>query len=141
MGRRTIVVALVLGLAAATAGVGGAADPAGAAPSTVTIAGSFQSELGCPGDWQPECPLTQLTLDPDDGVWQASFTLPAGDWAAPRIASAASPSTTIPIAARLPITSFPLLCGLRPSSPACPSALAVPVRRSSRCGRSPSRCR
>ena len=80
MGRRTIVVALVLGLAAATAGVGGAADPAGAAPSTVTIAGSFQSELGCPGDWQPECPLTQLTLDPDDGVWQASFTLPAGAW-------------------------------------------------------------
>ena len=74
------MLALVLGLAVATAGVAGPAGPAGAAPVTVTVAGSFQSELGCPGDWQPECPLTQLMLDPDDGVWQASFALPAGAW-------------------------------------------------------------
>jgi glycosidase len=80
MGRRGVVVAAVLGLAAATAGVAGPAGVAGAAPVTVTIAGSFQSELGCPGDWQPECSLTQLTLDPDDGVWQANFALPAGTW-------------------------------------------------------------
>ena len=31
------------------------------APSSVTIAGSLQSELGCPGDWQPECAATHLT--------------------------------------------------------------------------------
>jgi glycosidase len=80
MCRRTVVLALVLGLAVATAGVAGPAGPAGAAPVTVTVAGSFQSELGCPGDWQPECPLTQLMPDPDDGVWQASFALPAGAW-------------------------------------------------------------
>jgi hypothetical protein len=24
------------------------------APTSVTVAGSLQSELGCPGDWQPE---------------------------------------------------------------------------------------
>ena len=28
---------------------------AGAGPSRVVLIGSLQSELGCPGDWQPEC--------------------------------------------------------------------------------------
>ena len=27
-------------------------------PANVTIAGSFQSELGCPSDWQPTCATT-----------------------------------------------------------------------------------
>lgn len=49
-------------------------------PATVTLAGSFQSELGCPGDWQPECSITHLVYDPDDDVWQGSFTIPAGNW-------------------------------------------------------------
>ena len=44
------------------------------------MAGSFQEELGCTADWLPECELTQLSLDEDDGVWQASFDLPAGNW-------------------------------------------------------------
>ncbi|GIV72088.1 MULTISPECIES: alpha-amylase family glycosyl hydrolase [Caldilinea] len=50
------------------------------APSSVTVAGSFQSELGCPGDWQPECTVTWLTYDAADDVWQAVFALPAGAW-------------------------------------------------------------
>ncbi len=50
------------------------------APSSVTIAGSLQSELGCPGDWQPECGSTHLSFDANDGVWQGSFDVPAGDW-------------------------------------------------------------
>ncbi len=50
-------------------------DPAG-----VTIPGSLQSEVGCPGDWQPDCALTHLALDSEDGVWQGSFDLPAGSW-------------------------------------------------------------
>ena len=29
-------------------------------PGTVALVGSLQSELGCPGDWQPECPATRL---------------------------------------------------------------------------------
>ena len=42
--------------------------------------GRLQSELGCPGDWQPECANTEITFDENDDVWQATFTLPAGDW-------------------------------------------------------------
>jgi hypothetical protein len=80
MGRRPLVLLLVLGLAAATLGVAGAAAPAAAEPATVTVAGSFQQELGCPGDWQPECAATHLTLDAEDGVWQGTFPLPAGTW-------------------------------------------------------------
>jgi pullulanase-type alpha-1,6-glucosidase len=49
-------------------------------PATVTIAGSLQSELGCPGDWQPECVSTGLTADAEDGVWRGSFPVPAGTW-------------------------------------------------------------
>ncbi|MEM8993499.1 MAG: pullulanase-type alpha-1,6-glucosidase, partial [Acidobacteriota bacterium] len=49
-------------------------------PDFVTIAGSFQEELGCPGDWQPDCAATHLTFDEDDQVWQGEFLVPAGDW-------------------------------------------------------------
>ena len=50
------------------------------APTSVTIAGGLQSELGCPGDWQPECVNTGLALDATDGVWRGTFAVPAGDW-------------------------------------------------------------
>jgi len=53
-------------------------------PDAVTIAGSLQSELGCPGDWQPECTITDLVLGGEDeqdiSVWRKTFTVPAGDW-------------------------------------------------------------
>jgi glucan 1,4-alpha-glucosidase len=49
-------------------------------PASVTIAGSLQSELGCPGDWQPECAATHLAYDAADDVWQGSFSLPAGSF-------------------------------------------------------------
>ncbi|MFU8833545.1 MAG: hypothetical protein ACNA7J_15515, partial [Wenzhouxiangella sp.] len=49
-------------------------------PDQVVIAGSFQSELGCPGDWQPDCAATELEFDAEDGVWQRVFTIPAGSW-------------------------------------------------------------
>lgn len=49
-------------------------------PSSVTIAGSLQSELGCAGDWQPECGSTHLNFDANDGVWQGAFNVPAGNW-------------------------------------------------------------
>ena len=54
--------------------------PAGSGPSSVTIAGSLQDELGCPGDWQPDCDLTHLGYDVDDDVWQGTFTIPAGSF-------------------------------------------------------------
>jgi hypothetical protein len=49
-------------------------------PSSVTVAGNLQDELGCPGDWQPDCAATQLGFDAEDGVWQGTFNIPAGNW-------------------------------------------------------------
>src|SRR6266545_4010059 len=39
-------------------------------PSSVTVAGSLQSELGCTDDWQPACAATHLDFDADDQVWR-----------------------------------------------------------------------
>src|SRR5581483_11683352 len=50
------------------------------APTSVTVAGDLQSAAGCPGDWQPDCVATHLTYDAGDGVWQGTFSLPAGDY-------------------------------------------------------------
>lgn len=52
----------------------------GAMPTTVTVVGSLQSELGCPGDWNPSCAVTRLTFDLTDGVWQGTFTVPPGSY-------------------------------------------------------------
>ncbi len=49
-------------------------------PTSVTIAGSLQSELGCPGDYQPDCVATHLTYDATDDVWQGTWTIPAGTY-------------------------------------------------------------
>jgi pullulanase-type alpha-1,6-glucosidase len=58
------------------------AAPAGAAhtplPSTVTLAGSLQSELGCPEDWQPACAATRLTRTGDSTVFTRRFDVPKG---------------------------------------------------------------
>jgi glycosidase len=50
------------------------------APTSVTIAGSLDSELGCPGDWQPDCAAAHLAYDASDDVWQGSFTPGAGSY-------------------------------------------------------------
>ncbi len=49
-------------------------------PSSVTVAGSLQDELGCPGDWQPDCAATHLTFDAEDDVWQDVFNVPVGNY-------------------------------------------------------------
>ena len=54
--------------------------PATATPNTVTIPGTIQSVLGCPGDWLPDCDLTYLVFDEEDQLWTATFTIPAGDY-------------------------------------------------------------
>jgi maltose/maltodextrin transport system substrate-binding protein/arabinogalactan oligomer/maltooligosaccharide transport system substrate-binding protein len=47
----------------------------------VNVPGSYQAQAGCPGDWQPECAVTQMTLG-DDGLWRSGpFALTAGDYA------------------------------------------------------------
>ena len=75
-----VVRAAVIAAAAVLLLAAGAPASHTPAPTAVTVAGSLQSELGCPGDWQPECAATQLALDAADGVWQRSFAVPAGAW-------------------------------------------------------------
>ena len=72
--------ALLAGLAAALVLLPAATAAQTPDPSSVTIAGSLQSELGCPGDWQPDCAATHLTYDAGDDVWQKTFSLPAGSY-------------------------------------------------------------
>jgi arabinogalactan oligomer / maltooligosaccharide transport system substrate-binding protein len=46
----------------------------------VNVAGSYQAQAGCPGDWQPECTVTKMTQG-DDGLWHSGpWDLTAGDY-------------------------------------------------------------
>ncbi|MGZ5287359.1 MAG: pullulanase X25 domain-containing protein, partial [Flavisolibacter sp.] len=49
------------------------------AQTSVVIPGSFQSELGCAGDWDPACDNTRL-LQTGAFTWEGSFLIPAGTW-------------------------------------------------------------
>jgi len=49
-------------------------------PKTVTVVGTVQSKLGCPGDWQPECTSSMLTYDAASDVWIATFDLVKGNY-------------------------------------------------------------
>ncbi|MBX7213180.1 MAG: alpha amylase N-terminal ig-like domain-containing protein [Thermoflexales bacterium] len=48
------------------------------AATSITLAGDLQSELGCPGDWQPACATTHLTYNAGFDVWTGSFAVPTG---------------------------------------------------------------
>jgi pullulanase-type alpha-1,6-glucosidase len=71
------LVAVVLPAALVAAQPASAADPQ---PSTVSVPGSFDSEVGCPGDWQPDCPQIQMTQRSNDGIWSITLALPAGSY-------------------------------------------------------------
>ena len=49
-------------------------------PDTVTIAGTLQPELGCPGEWNTQCEESMLEYDADSDLWLATFDLPAGSY-------------------------------------------------------------
>ncbi len=68
---------LVVGL---LVGVPLVAQDQSAPPTSVTVAGTIQAALGCPGDWQPECTTTGLAYDAEDDVWFGEFNLPAGSY-------------------------------------------------------------
>ena len=74
---RSALIAVVL---VASGLVPGGSAVAAPNPSSVTIAGSLQSEVGCSADWDPACAASHLTYDPGDDVWQGSFDLPAGSY-------------------------------------------------------------
>ncbi|VEG28453.1 alpha-amylase family glycosyl hydrolase [Actinomyces howellii] len=46
----------------------------------VTVPGSHNAAMGCPGDWQPDCAAAALSLDPATGLYTGSFDLPAGTY-------------------------------------------------------------
>jgi len=56
-----------------TTGGGGGGD------LLVTVPGSHNSEMGCPGDWQPDCADAKLTQF-SDGIYHGTFDLPAGTY-------------------------------------------------------------
>ena len=65
-------VALVLGF--------GVMPSVSAAPDrTITLAGSLQSEVGCAGDWQPDCAASMLD-ETTPGIYTGRFTIPAGSY-------------------------------------------------------------
>jgi arabinogalactan oligomer / maltooligosaccharide transport system substrate-binding protein len=48
----------------------------------VNVPGSYQAQAGCPGDWQPECAATAMTMG-DDGLYVSGpFSLTAGEYEA-----------------------------------------------------------
>ena len=52
----------------------------GSNPDMVNIPGTHQDELGCPGEWQPDCENTLLTYDIEDDIWQGTYEIqPAND--------------------------------------------------------------
>ena len=66
--------------APAGGGGGGGVGPV-TQPNNVSVPGTHNSEMGCPGDWQPDCAQAQLSLDGSDQIWKGTFaTIPAGDF-------------------------------------------------------------
>ncbi len=51
-----------------------------AAPSSVTIAGTMDSQFGCSGSWQPDCAAAHMTYDANGDVWTKSALLQAGSY-------------------------------------------------------------
>lgn len=78
--RRRLLSSLLL--IALTTGLMVAADApsAHAETTSVTLAGSLQSELGCPADWQADCAATHLTRVGGTSAWRGRFHVPAGSW-------------------------------------------------------------
>src|SRR5205823_4062056 len=49
-------------------------------PNAVSVPGSFGAQIGCPGDWQPDCAQLQMTRRGNDDVWSVTQTLAAGSY-------------------------------------------------------------
>ena len=74
------ILILAILLASFSALAGSAVEAQGSNPEIVNIPGTHQDELGCPGEWQPDCENTLLTYDIEDDIWQGTFEIqPAND--------------------------------------------------------------
>jgi len=74
--RRLLVALTCLATAISTAI---SAPLAHAADRVITLAGSLQSELGCPDDWQPSCAASELTQTGPTS-YAKDFLVPGGSW-------------------------------------------------------------
>ena len=54
-------------------------DPVVVQPGAVSVPGAFNSEMGCPGDWLPDCDEAQMTLG-DDGLWRLTVDIIGGTY-------------------------------------------------------------
>ncbi|SEL51709.1 alpha-amylase family glycosyl hydrolase [Streptacidiphilus jiangxiensis] len=80
--RPTVTRAATLAATLALLGGGAMSRPAparAAAPTQVSLPGTFDTAIGCSGTWQPACSQAEMTLAAD-GRWKASLNLPAGTW-------------------------------------------------------------
>nr|WP_307823883.1 alpha-amylase family glycosyl hydrolase [Microbacterium aurum] len=77
---RRRLAALTTALLVGSGAVAVVAAPSVAADRTPVLVGSLQSEIGCPGDWDPACAAS--TLQPVDGTSQyaQTFDVPAGTY-------------------------------------------------------------
>nr|WP_284289775.1 hypothetical protein [Angustibacter aerolatus] len=55
-----------------------AADGDTPLPTSVTVAGDFQSAVGCDDNWQADCALTHLPRVGDEPVFQGKVFVPPG---------------------------------------------------------------
>ncbi len=78
--RARILAASLTAAALIVTGGAVAIAPAAAAERTFALAGSLQSELGCPDDWQPACAATELAPTGTANVYAAEFEVPAGSY-------------------------------------------------------------
>lgn len=51
-----------------------------ATPLSVALFGDFESEIGCPADFDPLCLQAQMVRDSIDGIWRRTLSLPAGNY-------------------------------------------------------------
>ena len=70
LGTVTLAAAVVVGLSPFVASV------ADAATDSVTVAGDLDSEIGCAGDWVPDCAAAHLTKTAN-GLFAGTFSIPA----------------------------------------------------------------
>ncbi len=49
-------------------------------PEIVSLAGTFQTQLGCPGNWNTDCEATSMTYDAEDDLWTTTLELEAGSY-------------------------------------------------------------
>jgi pullulanase len=77
---RALLLAVLL-LATAVAGQAQTDDESAIPPPrTVTIAGTLQPQLGCPGQWNTTCQDSMLIYSEQDDLWLATFELSAGNY-------------------------------------------------------------